>query len=54
MCRNSVLRMIFGPTRDEVMGEWGIRHNETLYEMGGACSTYEEEERCMQDLDGET
>jgi hypothetical protein len=23
-------------------------------EMGGACSTYEEEERCIQDFGGET
>ena len=30
---NRVLRKIFGPTRDEVMGEWGQQHNETLYDL---------------------
>jgi hypothetical protein len=27
---NRVLRRIFGPKRDEVMGEWRILHNEEL------------------------
>jgi len=27
---NMVLRRIFGPRRDEVMGEWGRLHNEEL------------------------
>ena len=31
--RNRVLRKIFGPTRDEVMGEWGRQHNETLHDL---------------------
>jgi len=31
MFRNRVLRKIFGPTRDEVKGEWGRWRNETLY-----------------------
>ena len=68
MFRNRVLRKVFGPTRGEVMGWWGIWHNETLLwsvlikyvgdeikknEMGRACSTYGEEERCIQDLGGE-
>ena len=30
---NRVLRKIFVPMRDEVMGEWGRRHNETLYDL---------------------
>jgi len=29
---NRVLRKVFGPTRDKVTGEWGRRHNETLYD----------------------
>ena len=33
MLWNRVLRKIFGPTRDEVTGEWGRRHNETLYDL---------------------
>jgi len=28
-----VLRKIFGPTRDEVMGEWGRQHNEALHDL---------------------
>jgi hypothetical protein len=49
-----VLRRIFGPKRDEVMGEWRKLHNEELRdlysspsiirmieedEMGGSCNT---------------
>ena len=30
---NRVLRKMFGPMRDEVMGEWGRQHNETLYDL---------------------
>ena len=30
---NRVLRKICEPTRDEVTGEWGRRHNETLYDL---------------------
>jgi len=30
---NRVLRKIFGPMRDEVTGEWGRKHNETLYDL---------------------
>ena len=30
---NRVLREIFGPTRNGVMGVWGRRHNETLYDL---------------------
>jgi len=67
---NRALRKIFGPTRGAVTGEWRRLHNEELYdvfvsrhfpgnpvkknEMGGACSTYWEEESCMQDVGGET
>jgi hypothetical protein len=28
---NRVLRNIFGPERDEVMGDWGKLHNEELF-----------------------
>ena len=31
--RNRVIRKIFGRMRDKVMGEWGRRHNETLYDL---------------------
>jgi hypothetical protein len=30
MLENRVLRRIFGPKRDEVMGEWRKLHNEEL------------------------
>ena len=30
---NRMLRKIFGPMRDKVMGEWGRWHNETLYDL---------------------
>jgi hypothetical protein len=30
---NRVLRMIFGPKRDEVMGEWRKLHNKELYDL---------------------
>ena len=49
---NGVLRRIFGPKRDEVIGEWRKLHNEELNdlyspsidqidknEVGGSCST---------------
>jgi hypothetical protein len=61
---NRVLRRIFGPKRDEVTGEWRRLHNKEVYalysspniirfiksrrQIGGACSTYGSEERCMQ------
>ena len=31
--KNSALRNIFGPNRDEVTGEWRRLHNEELYDM---------------------
>jgi hypothetical protein len=30
---NRVLRRIFGPTRDEVMGDWRKLHNEELHNL---------------------
>jgi len=30
---NRVLRKIFGPTRNEVTGEWRRLHNEELYDL---------------------
>jgi hypothetical protein len=49
MFESRVLRRIFGPKRDEVIGGWRKLHNEELHnlyssqvkedEMGGACST---------------
>ena len=68
MFENRVLRRIFGPKREEVTGEWRRLHNEELYglycssniigvikknEMGGACSTYGRQERCIQGFGAE-
>jgi hypothetical protein len=33
MFENSVLRTIFGPKRDEVMGEWRKLHNGELHDL---------------------
>ena len=33
MCENMVFRRIFGPRRDEVMGEWRRLHNEELNDL---------------------
>jgi len=33
---NRVLRRIFGPRREEVIGEWRKQHNKELNEIGGA------------------
>jgi hypothetical protein len=30
---NMMLRRIFGPKRDEVMGEWRKLHNEELHDL---------------------
>jgi hypothetical protein len=66
---NRVLRRIFGPKWDEVTGEWRKLYNEELNdlysspnivrvieksEMGGACSKYRGEQRCIWGFDGET
>jgi hypothetical protein len=66
---NRVLRGVFGPKRAEVTGEWRKLHNEELNglysspnfsgdeienEMGGACSTYGGEGRCIQGFVVET
>jgi hypothetical protein len=59
---NRVLRKIFGPKRDEVMGEWRKLHKEELHElysspsiiriiksrkMGGSCDTNGGGEECI-------
>ena len=62
---NKVVRRIFGPKRNEVTGEWRRLYNEEIYphqmsvgcqvkkiEMGRACSTHGEEERCIQGFSG--
>jgi hypothetical protein len=33
VCENRVLRRIFGPKRDEVMGGWIKLHNEELHNL---------------------
>jgi len=33
VCENRVLRRIFGPRKDEVMGEWRRLHNEELNDL---------------------
>jgi hypothetical protein len=33
VCENRVLRMLFGPKRDEVTGEWRRLHKKELYAM---------------------
>jgi hypothetical protein len=33
MCENRVLRRIFGPKRDEVIGGWRKLHNEELHDL---------------------
>jgi hypothetical protein len=33
MFENTVLRRIFGPKRDEVIGEWRKLHNEELHDL---------------------
>jgi hypothetical protein len=38
MFENRVLRRIFGPKRDEVMGEWRKLHNEELRELYSSLS----------------
>jgi hypothetical protein len=65
---NRVLRRIFGPKRDKVIGEWMKVHNEELQdpysshilsgdkieknEIDGACSTYGGEKSRIQELGG--
>jgi hypothetical protein len=46
--KNRVLRRIFGPKRDEIIGGWRNLHSEELQvkeiEMGRSCSTHESKE----------
>jgi len=65
-----MLRRIFGPKSDKVTREWRKLHYEELNdttsspihssdqfetnEMGGACSMYLGQQRCMQGSGGET
>jgi hypothetical protein len=64
---NSVLRRIFGPKRDKVIGKWGRLHNEEIYdlysspnlgdqikksEMGKACSAFRKQDRHIQGFGG--
>jgi hypothetical protein len=64
---NRVLRIIFGPKRDEVTGERRKLHNEELHnlysspdiirqvkanEVGRACGTHERREKSVQGFDG--
>ena len=65
---NRVLRRIFGPKRGKVTRKWRKLYSEELLtihvyyagdqieknEMGGACSTYGGEERCIQGFGGKT
>ena len=65
--KNRVLRRLIGPERNQVTGEWRKLHNMELYavysspnislgknEIGGACSTYVGEERCILGFDGKS
>jgi hypothetical protein len=64
---NRVLRRIFGPKRDDVMGEWRKLHNEELHnlysspdiirqvkanEVGGTCGTHWRGEKSVQGFGG--
>jgi hypothetical protein len=65
-----VLRRILGPKREELIGGWRKLHSEGLpglqsvtycYDdemkedmMDRSCGTYGDEQRCIQDFDGET
>jgi hypothetical protein len=68
--QNGALRKIFGPNRYEVTGEGRRLHNEEIYDLhcsrniirvivsrrkvSGTCSTFGDEERCIQGFGGET
>jgi hypothetical protein len=40
MFENRVLRRIFGPKRDDVIGGWRKLHNEELHKMYGSPSIF--------------
>jgi hypothetical protein len=64
---NRVLKRIFGPKRDDIMGEWRKPHNGELhnlysspdsirqikgYEVGGACGMQGRGDKCVQGFGG--
>jgi len=69
MVENRVLRIIFGPKRDEVTGEWRKLHNEELNDLYSSPNTVQViktrkvrwaghvahmKESCVQGFGGET
>ena len=68
MFENRVLRITFGPKRDEVTGEWRKLHNEELSDLYclpnivrvvksrrmGSAGAYGRGERCIQGFGGES
>ena len=67
MVENRLLRRLFGPKRDKGTGEWRKLHTEELNdlhsslhclgneienEVGGACSMYGGQQRCIQGFGG--
>jgi hypothetical protein len=52
---NRVLGRIFGPKRDEVMGDWRILHNEDLHNLYSLPNIIRmiNADECIQDIGGE-